>query len=225
MAKSICFLMPGPENGPIGGYKIVYEYANRFVAINWDVHIVYPLYLESKHSEKLSQRLIKHPRSTILAIAATFKIALKSKFCAHKWFPLDSRVKRHYVLTLNQRFARKLSNDTRFIATFAWTALCLHEFNVKYKYFFIQDFETWDGTTEDELSAILKLDLRKIAISEWLCDKVKQLGEKVKLIPNGLDFEYFVQSCPIKERNPFEIAMLWHSATRKRTTDAFEALK
>lgn len=37
--KSICFLMPRPDSGPVGGYKVVYEYANRFAADQRGVHL------------------------------------------------------------------------------------------------------------------------------------------------------------------------------------------
>ena len=41
MPKSIDFLFPHPAAGPTGGYKVVYEYANRLANDGYGVHIVY----------------------------------------------------------------------------------------------------------------------------------------------------------------------------------------
>lgn len=39
---TIIFFLPGRDKYPIGGYKIVYEYANRFAAEGYPVSILYP---------------------------------------------------------------------------------------------------------------------------------------------------------------------------------------
>lgn len=41
MPRSIVILFPHPTAGPTGGYKVVYEYANRLANDGYDVHIVY----------------------------------------------------------------------------------------------------------------------------------------------------------------------------------------
>lgn len=45
MKKKITFLLPGIANRPIGGYKVVYEYANRLVNDGFAVNIIYPAYM------------------------------------------------------------------------------------------------------------------------------------------------------------------------------------
>lgn len=42
MYKSVVFLMPCIGRTPVGGFKVVYEYANRLVNDGFDVKIVYP---------------------------------------------------------------------------------------------------------------------------------------------------------------------------------------
>lgn len=39
--KSIVFLLPCSASKPVGGFKVVYEYANRLVRDGINVHIVY----------------------------------------------------------------------------------------------------------------------------------------------------------------------------------------
>ena len=40
MKKRVVILFPGSAHRPIGGHKVVYEYANRFVAIGYEVEKV-----------------------------------------------------------------------------------------------------------------------------------------------------------------------------------------
>ena len=40
--KNITFLLPSHGRRPTGGYKVVYEYANRLSANGYTVNIVYP---------------------------------------------------------------------------------------------------------------------------------------------------------------------------------------
>ena len=42
MKKRILFLLPSIGVKPIGGFKVIYEYANRMVADGFDVGIGYP---------------------------------------------------------------------------------------------------------------------------------------------------------------------------------------
>ena len=49
MPRSIVILFPHPTAGSTGGYKVIYEYANRLVDDGYDVHIVYQFLLLSLH--------------------------------------------------------------------------------------------------------------------------------------------------------------------------------
>ena len=44
MKKRVVILFPGSAHRPIGGHKVVYEYANRFVADGYEVDMVYPAF-------------------------------------------------------------------------------------------------------------------------------------------------------------------------------------
>lgn len=39
--KEITFILPGKDDKPVGGYKIVYEYANRFANADYKVNLIY----------------------------------------------------------------------------------------------------------------------------------------------------------------------------------------
>ena len=44
--KRVVFLFPRPTAGPTGGYKVVYEYANRLANDGYGVHIVYSVSIQ-----------------------------------------------------------------------------------------------------------------------------------------------------------------------------------
>ena len=44
LKKRILFLFPGASGVSAGGYKVVFEYANRLVADGYEVGMVYPAY-------------------------------------------------------------------------------------------------------------------------------------------------------------------------------------
>ena len=44
--KSITFIFHQPSLLPVGGFKIVYEYANRLAKDGYEVHLVYAMMLE-----------------------------------------------------------------------------------------------------------------------------------------------------------------------------------
>lgn len=47
--KSVTFLMPPFQYSPVGGFKIVFEYANELSNEGYDVHIVYADKTKYKH--------------------------------------------------------------------------------------------------------------------------------------------------------------------------------
>ena len=47
--KSVTFLLPHTGKNPVGGYKVVYEYANRLVNRGYKVNVVYTVTLDYKN--------------------------------------------------------------------------------------------------------------------------------------------------------------------------------
>lgn len=222
--RSICFMMPRPFAVPIGGYKVVYEYVNRFAADGWDVTVVYPIAFNLLTEFK---DIIRHPRSK----AGFFYEKLQSARVQRRqrqngsfWFKLDSRVRWLFPWQVTHTFLKTFPSGTRFVATFFTTARLLHDLRAPHTFQFIQDRENWFGVTLDEIYETYRYPMTKIVISRWLEECVKEAGESSVYIPNGLDFTYFKQMTPPESRSRFEVAMLWHDTARKRTMDAFRAL-
>lgn len=210
--KSITFLMPGSGLRPSGGYKVVYEYANRLVNDNIEVHIVYP---SSTQYNKLS--LVQKVR----AIARYLYWMVQSIFLK-KWFNLDTNVKKHYILSLDYSNVPKTDY---YVATAVSTAYALKDFNIDLKrcLYLIQGFENW-GVTDEYVKNSYKFGFSNIVISDWLARKVDETKAPYIIIKNGFDFDYFHLSIPIEKKNKLSISMLYHDNSRKGCVYGIEAL-
>lgn len=211
--KTITFIFPSPGVNPTGGYKVVYEYANRLVADGYQVNIVYAgsifwsqktLYYKITNCVRYIQRWIKG-------------------YSCRKWFVLDERVKEVFAFSLNYRHVPK---SDIYIATSPYTAMYLKYYpvNSMNKYYFIQDYENWGDVTDQILRNTYHYNLQKIVISTWLEKVMAEESVKCVCIPNGFNFKYFQLSIPIVEKNKFRIAMLYHTMARKGCKYGIEAL-
>lgn len=208
----ITFIFPHPVDGPAGGYKVVYEYANRLVADGYKVNIVYSgslfwmkksLYFKLTNCVRYVQRLIKG-------------------YSGRRWFDLDKRVKEYFTFSLNYRH---LPKSDIYVATSPYTAMYVKDYPIDRKYYFIQGYENWGAVTDDILRSTYHYPLKKIVISNWLREIICEESEKCEMIPNGFDFNYFRYIKPINTRDKFAVVMLYHEMERKGCKYGFEALE
>lgn len=212
--KTITFLLPGPGNMPSGGYKVVYEYANRLADDGYKVNIIYPM---RTSDNKLG--VIDH-----LRFFKRYLQQVKIGFSCRKWFNLDSRVKEHLIYKLNQA---SVPHSDYYVATAIATAYCLKKFktDINCKLYLIQGFESWGGVTDEYVYNSYKFGFKNIVISEWLANKVKLSGAKYTLIKNGFDFDYFKLHRRIEDRERYHISMLYHWDKNKGCAYGLKALK
>ena len=208
----ITFIFPHPVDGPTGGYKVVYEYANRLVADGYRVNIVYSgslfwkkksLYFKLTNCVRYVQRLMKG-------------------YSGRRWFALDKRVKEHFTFSLNYRHVPK---SDIYVATSPYTAMYVKDYPIDKKFYFIQDYENWGSVTDEILRSTYHYPLKKIVISNWLREIICGGGELCEIIPNGFDFNYFRYTKSIDERDKFIVVMLYHEMERKGCKYGFEALE
>lgn len=221
--KKIAFLLPGRDTSPCGGYKIAYEYANRFSQIGYDVTLVYP-HIETFFSKENKNIFIQIKKYFGMLI----KWKLKKRLKAGEWFSLDPQIKKIHIFKISNLFLRKKLKGYKIVATAVETAYALNELSFipnNNKFYFIQDFEQWNGKTAEEIYESYRFPLKKIVIAPWLQKEVEKTGNTAFLIPNGFDFNYFKLTQSIEKRSPFEIAMLYHKDDRKRCCDSIDALK
>lgn len=206
--------MPTHSRYPIGGFKIVYEYANYLVNNGFDITIV------------LAGTLLFERRSfTQKIISATRFIFYKvsGKFTPYNWFNLDRKVVLKFVWSLDQK---NVPISNKYVATSMETAIYLNKYkkvNSGAKFYFIQGFEEWNWGKE-EMVQTWKFPMKKIVISDWLMEELTKVGEKSVLIHNGFNFENFNLLISIEKKNKMCVGMLYHTSKLKGCNIGFEAL-
>ena len=211
----ITFIFPHAASGPTGGYKVVYEYANRLVNDGFEVHIVY------SGSIYWSQKPLRFKLTNVIRYLQTFVRG----YSARRWFPLDKRVKEHLTFSMNYRHVPKTGI---YVATSPYTAAYLNDYPVDAanKFYFIQDREDWGPGLEAILEKTYKMPLQKIVIARWLKIMLENVyGEQSVFIPNGFDFGKFRLTIKPEDKNKYCVSIMYHSMERKRCEDAIEALK
>lgn len=212
--KSISFLMPGSGKYPSGGYKVIYEQANRLSETGYDVYIVYPVHVFIR---KLTVR-------NILGIVKRYlKGFIGAQFKVH-WFDLNKDIHEVKVFSLKYHSVPKTEY---YCATSLETSYYLNDYKIpcRNKLYYIQGYETWN-VPEPYTTDSYKFDMKKIAIAPYLVEKVATVGSETFFIPNGFDFTAFGLDNPIEERNPHTAMMMYSSNNDiKRCSDMIAAFK
>ena len=211
----ITFLMPGYQWVPSGGFKVVYEYANRLVDRGHDVAVVHPRRL--LHTE-LSEPLTLRSR-----LRKTFDRLINVPFVPSiKWHTVDKRVRLLYVPSSDPRY---IPDGDAVIAS-AWQTvkdvlLCPDSKGDKFN--LIQGYGNLLGPI-DVINETWRMPLHRIVVSRWLLKVGKELGCKdLTYIPNAIDHEQYRLTQPIKGR-PRQVAMLFSRSPVKGSADGIKAL-
>lgn len=207
---NICFCLPSLYFKPIGGYKIVYQYANLLSKKGNNVTIVYvcknrfrKLHLHSRIVQFLCQFLIKNDKS---------------------WFCFEQSIKRKAIFDISDNFLKE--NYDAIFATAVDTAIPVYSLSDSKgkKCYLIQDFENWN-CSDEYVYETYKLGMENITISKWLRDIVNNNSLKAShYIPNAIDTSIFKVINNIEDRNPYSIALLYHKASHKGVKYALSAL-
>jgi glycosyltransferase involved in cell wall biosynthesis len=210
---SVSFILAAPSPIPIGGLRIIYEYANRLSQRGWQVNVVHPARLVPD---------AKNPFILLLFWAAFYKNMILGLFLPKKWFPINRRIKMLWVPNLNERY---IPDADFIIACPVETAFFVNSYRNKKgkKYYFIQHFEDWTIPPQ-EVEKSWKLPLKKIVIAKWLQEIAVRLGESAIYIPNGLDFSFFKVIIPFHDRPMKSILFLSHYLDIKGTKYALDAV-
>ena len=210
----ICFVLPCSGRYPIGGFRIIYEYANRLAARNHDVTL---LHLITASPEDMSMpRLLK-------ARLQYVRDKLTGGYRPNTWFALHPEVR----TSCHFSFSPTDFEPSDVVIATAWqTAGCVAKLPPERgrKYYFIQHLETWNSEPE-RLMATWTLPLRKIVIARWLGDVATTLDQGYDLVPNAIDLSFFAMRQPPEARPARSILLQSHKMDWKGTMDAIAALK
>jgi glycosyltransferase involved in cell wall biosynthesis len=200
---------------PVGGFRVVYEYANRLSALGFDINLVHTAWLYKTNS--------------------FLEGVLRYLYClffyrSHKqWLPLDKAIKNKWIFAP----IPLLIPDADFIIATSWeTSEYVARFQPRKgkKLYIIQ-------ADESEFTYVIKkgqesrvvdswsLPLHKIAICSWLQSRVSSPGNPASLVFNGLSFEeFFIEKAP-ETRTEHVIMMLYHFSPHKGCAEGLAALR
>ena len=212
----IAFVLPRISSVPIGGYKMVYEYANKLSNDGFDVAIFYDnsLVMDKYKIPEFIKRFLISKRTERSPV----------------WYELNSNIEK--------KSSRDKNLDSFFasvdiaIATGAGTVnLVKNFFKKSKKVYFIQDFEadktgeSWSNSAE-EVYNTYNAGLINITVSKWLKEIVDQKSDRETIyVRNPLDINKYKVLTPINKRNQNTIGMLYHDRPRKGCKYTFEAIK
>jgi glycosyltransferase involved in cell wall biosynthesis len=207
----ITFVLHDFADYPIGGHKVVYEYANRLVRYGHSVTIVY-----------LQDPLRRYPHRFPLALLSWLnrhRLRLIYKIGKPKisWFSLHRDIK---LVKATDLKARRVPNADAIFATWWRTASPVDECSRDKgaKFHLVMDFAPWMAD-QCELEKTWRLPLKKIAISDWLADLVLQSGapeEDVEVVPIAVDHDRFRVINDVRGRAK-RVAMLYSRVPYKRS--------
>lgn len=203
--------MPGSGRKPAGGYKVVYEYANRLANDGYKVKIVYAASIFFRNAN------LKGKIKSILRFFYYLIWGYKGKI----WFNLHPTIKESLVPSLAEKWVGKAD---AYIATAVQTAMYLRNYSQCKKLYLIQDYENW-FVSDEVVNESYRYGFVNIAVSQWLKQKVSDAGADAFFIPNGFDFTYFNCLNSIEHRNTYHISMLYHKDERKGCKYGLEALE
>ena len=209
---TISFLLPGPSIYPAGGYKVIFEYANRLAQEGYKVNVVY------------AGSLFWRKKSILFKLSAIARYLQKRWVgFSSDWFSFHPNVQEHLTYSLNYRH---VPISDIYICSTPFTAMYMNSYPIKQnsKFYFIQGYENWGGINDDQLKETYRFPCNKIAVSKWLADIVKSEGEDCPVIPNGFDFTQFKCSIPISERPDNIIGIVYSPIQCKGFKYGYEAL-
>lgn len=206
----INFVLPNPARKPIGGYRVIYEYADRLAARGHQVSVTTCIILPHlQYRMPLLVRSIGHR-------------LLRSH--VPKWFSFRSTVDLRLVPEIADEH---IPDADAVVATWWGTAYAVSKLSKSKgaKFYLIQGYEIWDSD-EALVHESYKLGLSNIVIAKWLKGAVEQAGGEVAaLVHNGMNFHLFELSIPIESRAPLSVAMMYHEGAHKGSGNGIAALE
>ena len=201
-------------DNPSGGFKVVYEYANRLQRRDHLVSVVHP------RNQNQQKGLVEAVKS----VGWPYKLKLKHQPLID-WFDVDPGVR--LLLTPDLR-AEFIPDGDAVFATALDTAVPVSQLPASKgrKFYLIQSWEDWNGP-ESLAPESWRLPMQKIVISNWLMQIARDLGEEARTtrIPIGMDFSRFKITAPIEERRTPRVGLLAHPNEVKGTKDGVAALE
>lgn len=213
----IMFVLPGSGHAPVGGFKVVYEYANRLAERGHDVVLVHPALL------RRDTRWYVYPKKWMRFAQRR----LNRSYRPDTWYALSDLVDVRWVFSPAQT---KVPKSDVVIATAWQTAEWVMRYprNRGRKFYLVQDYEHFmagDERQRRRMRATYAAGMCNLAISPAVADMVAASGGKVHAyLPNGIDFRVFTLSRAIDDVKRCWVGFPARPEPFKGTEDAVSVL-
>lgn len=207
----INFILPFKPRRPAGGFRIMYEYANRLAKRGYRVHLTFPV--KTAHMKYRLPYLVRRILSKL------------EGFNRDKWFEFDPAITMSYVPKVEDRY---VEDADVVIATWWSTVLEMGTLSEKKgkKINLIQGFENWEGHEDLLFSSYDIKDTINIVVASYLMKIVSQhTTNRIELIENGIDSTIYRITKEINNRKPATVAMMYSKQEIKGSRYGLEALK
>lgn len=216
----VVFVLPGYSRVPIGGYKIVFDYAENLARYpDVSVHVIYHPTLIDLPSSGYAIRQAARARQTIKALGTRITSGRNLR-----WRSLDPRIRTHLSMSAATKLA--LDEGDVVIATAAQTAFAAARVVAESGargFYFLQHVEDW-LVDAAYLHRTYELPLEKIAVAPWIRDYCVRNGfSPCSLVLNAVDSNKFSPGAPLSQR-PYVGTLLAPGNPRKGTTVAVQVL-
>ncbi|ACU38474.1 glycosyltransferase family 4 protein [Actinosynnema pretiosum subsp. pretiosum] len=214
----VTFVLPVFSRLPSGGFRVVYEHANRLTRRGHEVTVVHERWREGLH------RPVKH----------WYEIARDRWHSARpggltrwlRWMRVDPAVRMSMVDELTPD---ALPDADVTVATYWTTARLLLSAQPRHgrPAHLVQGYEVWGVPDPGEVDAVLRSALPKVVVSEHLAGKLRGLGvpdERISLARNGLDHEAYRPPDPDPPRGA-SVSVLLGTGPQKGSSAAISALR
>jgi glycosyltransferase involved in cell wall biosynthesis len=211
----ITFVLPGFSGYPIGGFKVVYQFAGGLVSRGHAVTVVHPQSLEPSPGAR--QRLRRLTWPTRMRWRGWSKI---------DWFPVDPRVKVRRVTDLSET---SIPDADAVIATAWQTAACVARYGRSKgrRYCLVADYEHWATGTDAIREAIARAfrgPFTLVSLGPSVTDMLASFG----CVPGaevhiGPDLDAFGLDVPIERRERVVCGFPVRSEPFKATWDVLAA--
>lgn len=206
----INFILPFKPRRPAGGFRVMYEYANRLKQKGYEIHLTFPL--KTKFMDYRFPYLGRWLLSKI------------EGFRTYKWFDFDPGITMSYVPEIKDSY---VNDSDVVIATWWATVMDMGSLSPDKgkKINLIQGFENWDGHEDLLFKSYNIKDTINVVVASYLKDIVSQhTSNKIELIESGIDDKVYHIKNPIKSRLPYTVAMNYSPQPIKGSRYGLDAL-
>jgi glycosyltransferase involved in cell wall biosynthesis len=214
----VTFVLPMLLRAPMGGFRVVYTYANQLSRRGHVVTVV--------HANRATLASVRR-RPTLAGQIRGFGAVARDCLLTPtvRWERVEPAVR----LMHRSALADTDVPDGDVVVATSWqTAEPVQRLHSRkgHKFYLIQHHETWAGPS-DAVDATWRFPLRKVVIARWLYDLGLDLGVDpgmMRLVPNGIDHSTFRVVAPVGNR-PKRVAMLYSEWAWKGADDGIRALE